>query len=243
MIQQREYTMKTVGVAAGALACAVAVSAFAQSSPQPPPSEARGEGADVLTAPVPAPNDAFELGVDLGYTQGFGAPTSDRRVGAGPGATVGVNLGYRINPYWSVGVGGQFQAYGGRGTPERTATLRGATGGMHGTYHLSPYSRLDPYLNIGAGYRLFAESPAGNAPTTLSHGLELAKVEFGLDVRASESVAISPVLGVDVNLFTLGTSGGGEAAAPRNRSLNTFVFAGVNGRFDVGGTRENKPAP
>src|SRR5262245_60401562 len=134
--------MKTIGIAAGALVCAATTSALAQSPPPsspppetapppepmlPAPSEAPREAGDVLTAPVRAPNAALELGVEAGFTQGFGRVTSDRRVGAGPGGTVGVSVDDRINPRWSIGVGGQYQAYSFSGARMRTATLRGTT--------------------------------------------------------------------------------------------------------------------
>lgn len=232
--------MKSIGIALGALVTAVVTSAFAQSSPPPTPSEASLDAPDVLTAPVRAPDKALELGVMVGYTQGFGAVTPDRRVSAGPGGTVGASLGYRINPYWSVGATGQLQGYSSGGTPASASTLRGAIGDLHGTYHLSPYSRLDPYVNLGAGYRLFAESPAGNAATRLSHSLEIGKIAVGLDVRSSESVAISPVVGLDLNLFIL-RAGGAPAAPPASQSVSAFVYAGLEGRFDLGGARLNKP--
>ena len=231
--------MKTSGIAVGALVWAAAGLAFAQSSPPTPSEATRGE-TEVLTAPVRAPSEAFELGVEAGYTQGFGSITSDRRVGAGPGGTVGVSLDYRIDPRWSVGVQGQYQAYG-SGTRESTASLRGAIADVRGTYHMAPYARVDPYLTFGAGYRLLAESPADNTPTTLLHGLEIGKVELGLDVRGSESVAISPVIGADVNLFMVRAGGGSQAASLNNKSVNTFLFAGVKGRFDVGGARVSRP--
>jgi hypothetical protein len=240
--------MKKLGIAGGALACActAATSAFAQGVPPPnalnaPPAES--DAADVLTAPLRAPAQAFELGIEGGYTQGFGVVASDPRIGAGPGGTVGVNLGYRADPHWSVGVGGQYQGYGMSGTPANPTTLRGVTADVRGAYHLAPYRRLDPYISLGTGYRLFAESPTGGGPATLTHGLELGKVEVGLDLRPSSSVAVSPVVGVDVNMFMWRASGGAEMAPPPSRGLNTFVFAGVQGRFDVGGTRESNPAP
>lgn len=234
--------MKTIGIAVGALVGAVATSAFAQSSAPPTPSEAALDAEDALTAPVRAPDRALELGVTAGYTQGFGSLTPDRRVAAGPGGAIGASVGYRINPYWSIGVTGQYQGYGSRGAQASSTTVRGATGDVHGTYHLSPYSRLDPYVNLGSGYRLFAESPAGDAPTTLTHSVELGKLAVGLDVRSSESVAISPVVGLDLNLFIL-RAGGAPAPSTGNQSVSAFLFAGVEGRFDLGGERLNKPAP
>jgi hypothetical protein len=255
--------MKTLGIAAGLLVCSVAASAFAETpllaSPPPPapdlPDRAvsppapipppgwtiqPSEGArDVVTTPLLAPNKAFELGVEAGYTQGFGAATSDARVGAGPGGTIGLSFDDRIAPRWSFGVSGQYEGYGSSARQETPATLRGMTAGVHGTYHASPYSRLDPHLTVGAGYRLLVESPLGNAPTTLTHGLELGKVEVGLDLRPSESVAVSPVIGADLNLFAWRSAGATGPTSPA--SLNAFVFAGVKGRFDIGGTREPRP--
>jgi hypothetical protein len=245
--------MNTLGITAGALVCAAATSAFAQSPPQPAgssvnpvtpaPSEAARGAREVVTAPTRAPSKALELGVEGGYTQGFGSITSDPRVGAGPGGAIGLSLDDRVDPHWSVGAGGQYQGYGASGAGASSTTLRGALAEIHGTYHLSPYSRLDPHLTLGAGYRLFVESPAGDTPATLTHGLDLGKLEIGVDVRPSESVAISPVIGADVNLFAWRTGGEAGIATPLNRTVSTFVFAGVKGRFDIGGTREREPAP
>ncbi len=233
--------MKTLGIAVGALACAATTSAFAQSPPPgtintpPAPEAAEGRGAR-------APAKAFELGVEAGYTQGFGTVATDPRVGAGPGGALGVSLGYRVDPRWSLSVEGQVQDYGAGGAQANGPTLRGVASDVRSTYHLAPYQRLDPHISLGAGYRLFVESP-GDAPATLWHGLELGKAEVGLDLRPSESVAISPVVGVDVNLFLWRAGGGAEAPPPLTRTFNTFVFAGLQGRFDVGGTRQNRPAP
>src|SRR5262249_34262727 len=152
-----------------------------------------------------------------------------------------VSLDDRIDPRWSIGVSGQYQVYAFSGARTNTATLRGTTVDIHATYHMTPYNRLDPYITIGSGYRLFVESPEGNAPAKFTHGLELGKVEFGLDVRPSESVAISPVIGADLNLFLWRAGGGAQIASLSNKTVNTFVFAGVKGRFDAGGTRESKP--
>jgi hypothetical protein len=237
--------MKLSGYAAGALICVAGRSAFAQGTqevpPLPatnaPPSTVARDVADVLTARVPAPRQAFELGAQAGYTQGFGALTTDPRIGAGPGAAIGISLDDRFDPHWSAGVAGQFQAYGATGAPNM-ASLRGMTVDVHGTYHFAPYNRLDPNITFGGGYRLFAESPPGDTPTTFTHGLELGKVEVGLDVRASDSIAISPVIGADLSLFAWRAGGGIETATLTNKTLSTFLFAGVRGRFDIGGARE-----
>ena len=72
--------------------------------------------------------------------------------------------------------------------------------------------------------------------------VELGKIAVGLDVRSSESVAISPVVGLDLNLFIL-RANGAPAPSTGNQSVSAFLFAGVEGRFDLGGDRLNKPAP
>jgi hypothetical protein len=240
--------MKTLGIAVAALTFAAVTPALAQSSapaplnPPPPTTIVVVDAADTVRTPVRAPSKAFELGVEGGFTQGFGSVTSDPRVGAGPGGTVGLSLGYRASPHWSLGVDGQYQAYGAADAINNAPGLRGVSTDVSGTYHLTPYDRVDPYVTLGTGYRLLVESPAGDAPATLTHGFELGKLEVGLDLRAAESVALSPVLGVDVNLFLLRAGGGLESASLGTGVVNTFVFAGLKGRFDVGGTRELRPA-
>jgi hypothetical protein len=262
--------MKTMGIAAGALALASGLPAYAQTAPENPPPATENPPPATLTPPpaeppsvevqppatakgaeemmpsklMRAPSKAFELGVDGGYTQGFGRMQSGRGVGdvAGAGGTLGVNLGYRIDPRWSVAVNGRYEGFGsGQREPSGT-TVRGASAGIQGTYHTAPWSRLDPYLSFGAGYRALMETPQGKAPTTVTHGFELARVELGLDLRASENVSISPVLGADLNMFMWRTGGGAETASLTDRGVSTFVFAGVKGRFDFGGSREAKPA-
>ncbi|MFT3765264.1 MAG: outer membrane beta-barrel protein [Minicystis sp.] len=202
------------------------------------------------TCPRPSARRArpSSLGVGAGYAQGFGNISRGRGVGdvAGAGGTVGLSLGYRINPRFSVAASGAYQGFGNASATavqiaaERAATVRGVSGGIEGTYHVSPYNRVDPHVTVGTGYRVLMESPPTNAPTTLTHGFELAKVEVGLDVRPSESIAISPVLGADLNMFMWRSGGGAETAALTSRGINTFVFAGIKGRFDIGGARDAK---
>lgn len=233
--------MKSIGIAAAALAFAGAATAFAQTEAQ---SQRGGvSDMDMLKAPVRAPRQAFELGVATGYTQGFGNVYPGRPVGdvANAGVTAGIGLGYRVSPGFSIGATGQYQGYNASNVLPRGTTTRGAAAGVEGTFHLAPYDRVDPYVSVGAGYRMLWERPEGDAPSTLTHGFELGKVQVGLDLRASEGVAISPVIGADVNMFMWRAGEGAEPTALSRRGLSTFVFAGLEGRFDLGGARELKP--
>jgi hypothetical protein len=108
------------------------------------------------------------------------------------------------------------------------------TTGFGVTYHFDPELRLDPWLEVGAGYRLLWEDEAAPTPNVLSHGLQLARARVGLDVRVSPDVAIAPVVGADANMFLWQDVTTSTAIAdPR---ITTFIFAGVQGRMDIGGT-------
>ncbi len=78
------------------------------------------------------------------------------------------------------------------------------------------------------------EDEAAPTPIVLSHGLQLARARVGLDVRVSPDVAIAPVVGADANMFLWQDVTTSTAIAdPR---ITTFIFAGVQGRMDIGGT-------
>jgi len=188
---------------------------------------------------VRAPSNAFEIQVNTGYAQGFGpripatnkaaASTIDR-----PGMSAGLGLAYRATPNSSVGVVGAYSMQDG----VNGGTLRGATAGLDATYHANPYQRLDPFLSLGTGYRMLWESPAGTAPDSLSHGFQLARAAVGVDVRLNKDIAIAPTLGGDVNMFLWRNTTGSKTQMIDNPKVNAFVFAGVSGRFDMGGTRQ-----
>jgi hypothetical protein len=224
--------MRITGMAMGALALA----GFAA------PAAAQTVEREVTPAPMRAPRGAFELGVDLGYTQGFGTLYGSRSVRnvAEAGVGVGVGLGYRATPHVAVAATGQFQGFNASNDMPMGAQARGATAGLEATIHLMPYERADPWISVGAGYRMLWEIPEGAAGASLTHGLELGKVGVGVDLRPSENVAISPMIGVDMNMFMWRNEPGTAMTSVTDRGVNAFVFAGVRGRFDVGGARETK---
>lgn len=190
------------------------------------------ERGDYFTQPVDAPRQAFELTVGTGYTQGFGMVQSGVSLPDVVGAGLGVDLGagYRIDPRFAVLATGQYQEF----NAQRGTGTRGLAAGLAGAYHFAPYVRSDPWIQLGAGYRMMWET-ASNTPTLLTHGFELAKLTAGFDVRLSQDIAVMPVVGADLNLFLW--QNGGNAVAIADPRLSTFVFAGAQGRFDIGGTR------
>lgn len=194
-----------------------------------------------MRAPMRAPRNAFEIGVNTGYTQGFGNISNGTSVGnvAGAGLGVGLDLGYRATPQFSIGLAGQYQEFNPDNELKSGTNVRGLTGTLQATVHFSPFERVDPFLTLGTGYRMLWEVPPGSNNNTLTHGFQLAKANVGLDFRVNDSIALGPMIGADLNMFVWTNPEG-----PRGNQqiddvgLNTYIYAGLAGRFDIGGQRE-----
>jgi hypothetical protein len=196
-------------------------------------STAHAQEASYFQQTVPAPSRALELQVGTGYTQGFGNVLPGQGISnvAGPGLGFDLGIAYRISPRWSAGVEGQYQEF----ANEQNTAARGLTAGAGATYHLNPTLRGDPFVRMSGGYRmLWSVNPPG-VPTTTILGLELAKATFGYDVRISPDIALAPMVGANLDVFVLRDTNGLRVLAPPQ--LAAFVFAGLGGRFDIGGTR------
>jgi hypothetical protein len=195
-------------------------------------STGRAQEVTYLRRAVPAPTNALELKVGTGYTQGFGRVGPRRAIPdvAGAGVGFGLDADYRVDPRWSLGLQGEYQELQGA----MNMGARGFAANVGVTYHGSPLLRGDPWVRLGGGYRLLWDVSPPGAPTTVRHGLELAKVTVGYDVRITDAVAIAPELGADLNVF-LWQSQNGINNALSSAQVGSFVFAGIQGRFDVAG--------
>lgn len=182
---------------------------------------------------IPATSEALELTIATGYTQPFGM----LRSGSGfpdvarAGIGVGLGAGYRIDPHWGVAIDGQYQELS---TQDEDAA-RGASGTFAAQYHIDPRARLDPWVELGVGYRALWQVEAAPAQTLLTHGIELARARVGVDLRISPDVSIAPVIGADATLFLWQDMG--TITAISSPAVSTFVFAGLQGRVDVNGTQ------
>lgn len=183
---------------------------------------------------IPAPRQAFELTLGSGYTQGFGDLQQDIAVEdtAQAGVSFDLGLGYRISPRWAVGLSGGYQMFDEGDALLNDEMPRGVTGRIDATYHFSPFSRLDPWLKLGTGYRYLAErdQPGGDAHL---HGIEVAHLNLGFDLRAGRQFALAPLIGGGLNVFLW--EGTDAIDDPRP---SAFVFAGLQARFDLGGSYE-----
>lgn len=224
-------------VFAGAAAAVVLGTTAAASAQQYQPTAPSPtyERRSFLEQRVDAPVNALELGVAPVYTQGFGMLQSGLGMPGIAMAGIGVNVdvAYRVVPRLSLGVTGEYYEL----NAMRGTGARGLAGTLAATYHVDPYTRLDPWVQLGVGYRTLWETFPGTTPTMLYHGLELAKLGVGLDLKASPAVAIGPMIGADLDLFLWQVPSGGTTTAIPSPRLSAFVFAGLQGRFDVGGER------
>ncbi len=197
----------------------------------PPPPPAREER--YVYQQLPAPVNAFELRLNAGYTQGFGlaAPGLGMPSVAGAGVNGTLDLDYRANPFISLGVEGEYEEF----VSEQNTAARGFVGNIGVTFHGAPLFRGDPYLRFGAGYRqLWSVNPPA-APSTTLIGFEAGRLTLGYDVRVSPGFAIAPQIGADVNLFVWQYAAGNYTTLP-SVAVATFIYAGLQGRFDMGGS-------
>jgi peptidoglycan-associated lipoprotein len=222
---------KLMTVSAVALALGFVSQARAQTMPE-----------QVEPRPLPAPTKALELVVGTGYTQGFGSLQSGVNMQDVIRAGIGVDaaIAYRATPYFSFGVTGQYQEF----TAERANSARGFTAGIQAALHTAPYSRVDPFFTLGGGYRGLWENPNIPGTNNLStQGFELAKLQFGVDFRASRDVAIAPVIGGDLSLPVWQSVGNTTANTITDPRVSAFVFAGLQARFDVTSSHEAPARP
>ena len=195
---------------------------------------------DSLDHPVAAPSNALEIGVATGYTQGVG-PT-----GGGmqhvedlsrAGGAVELDAMYRINPTFAVGAYGTFSDYSTGDHISSNDDVFGATAGIQAAAHIRPDRSVDPWVSLGTGWRGMWLSPTSGKTTSLQ-GLEVARLRLGIDYRVNENVSISPVISGSLDMYVSQDSPMTTSYAEiADKKVNFIGFAGLAGRFDLGGKR------
>jgi hypothetical protein len=183
-----------------------------------------------------APSRAFELTLGSGYNHGFGdvdggAFNLRDYARGGPGLRLG--LGYRIDPHWMVGGYVESAFYMRRASAESGTRAWGGTLGVQGAYFFAPHDRFNPWVGLGTGVRsYFLQQP--NTDTSVAYGWDIVRASVGLDYRVTPTWSIGPTVGA--TLTTFGARGDvNEPEKIGDREPSTFVFAGMQGRFDIGG--------
>ncbi len=204
-------------------------------------------GADIVEerdTDLYAPRDALEIGVHGGYTQPFGEIQDGRAImdSVDAGGAFGLDIGWRLNPRWSLGFAGQYhESMVDDRLDDATVDIRGLTATVQATIHFTPYDPVDPYVSLGTGYRGLWTIETGPRNDLMTHGFQIARGLFGVDFRVARDFALGPVVGADMTVFVWENPEGpiGNERLSDLR-LTTFLFAGVGGRFDIGGRRESE---
>jgi hypothetical protein len=215
----------------------VALSALAFAGNASAQSQERDEVKPAISSRDLSPaTHAVELTIGTGYEQGFGKIASGQSsltdVGNAGGA-VQVGVGYRIIPQLTLGLYGSGAEFSRGDQVDSSATLYSAAAGVQADWHILPGGyELDPWVSLSSGWRgYWINQDVGK---TSVQGMEIAKLQVGLDYRLDRAVSIGPVVGADLSTFF--TQSTPEANGFHNISspqVNTFLFAGLMGRFDV----------
>jgi hypothetical protein len=189
---------------------------------------------------VPAVDHAFEVGVATGFAMGFGKVGNNmdtlEQISEG-GGSVELDLGYRFTPNLSAGVYGTFSVFNSEHHTKTAFDVVSTTAGLQATWHVRPAQHIDPWINVGAGWKAMWFDLSGDSAATALQGIELARLQVGIDTRLSRTVAIAPVLGGSASMFLGQGTAMTSMSEIRDKEVNFTGFAGVAGRFDLAGAR------
>lgn len=199
-------------------------------------SVAQAETQTVSAAAEVAPTTGLEVSLALNGTEGTGdlAPGMQFDDVADHGMGLDLGVGYRLTPNLLVG---GYATFTGHGTDRDDTGAVTMAIGAKADWHFRPSSRLDPWVSVGTGIKMMGIE-VGDRDQALT-GLELAKVQVGLDYRISPRFAIGPVIGTSATVYRTqyDDAMSDNARDIDDKSVNWTITAGVLGRFDVFGTR------
>jgi hypothetical protein len=186
-------------------------------------------------------SNALEIAIGGAYMQGAGdigagmASVEDLQRGGG-GAEL--QLGYRLTPNWTIGGYATLSGYDvGRRAAPSTDLVVGSTLGVKVDYHYRPAASADPWISVGTGWRgMWLGNDAGTEVAL--QGIELTRIQAGIDYRFSPSFALTPYIGAGASIFLqkddMNTKGYESISG---KELNWSFTGGLMARFDVLGTR------
>jgi hypothetical protein len=185
-----------------------------------------------------APAEAVEITLGGGFSQGFGSVSEHGtrlKDVASSGNTLQLGVGYRLDPHLMLGgyvEGALYRpAHGSFGDRRNFA----AATGFQAQYHTMPFGRFDPWFGAGTGWRAYWMVDDAEGTSTL-HGVDLARLQAGVDCHITESLMVAPTLGLTFTAFLFekhaDQSSYHEVTDTRP---TTFLSIGTTGRFDIGG--------
>ncbi len=152
---------------------------------------------------------------------------------AQPGGAVQLGVGYRLIPQLALGLYGSGAMFSRGDSVDSSTNLYSAAAGVQADWHFLPaHYEFDPWVSLGTGWRGYWIH--GEGGTTSLQGLELGKLQVGVDYRLARTIAISPVVGADLSMFLSESSPTSQSFSNiSDPKVNTFAFAGLMGRFDI----------
>jgi outer membrane protein len=159
------------------------------------------------------PPHGFEISLRMGYATSFwglrSTPAQDVSASA---ADIGdvtrgmvpfqLDLGWRIDPRWFVGVYGQygFGLVKNEACPVGSCSAGDVRLGLEVNYHFRPLAVVDPWVGLGAGWELLHFSgPAGSVDF---NGAELANLTGGVDFKIAPALGVGPFVTLSAGEFT-----------------------------------------
>jgi outer membrane protein W len=181
-------------------------------------------------------HDALEIAIGGSVSQGAGKTGTGANVEdlAGPGGSAEIQIGHRLTPNLTLGGYGTLEGYStGNLLNERMNDVVGASLGIKGDWHFRPARSVDPWVSAGGGMR-FLWIDENNTNTTALRGIDLARVQVGVDYRISKSFAIAPVIGATATMyFDQRTPMATGFHDIDDRNVSWMFTGGLLGRFDL----------
>jgi hypothetical protein len=194
--------------------------------------------------------------LELGARVGYAAPVGNVDAATGPDAPSGDSLadtvregiplwldaGVRLKDRWYLGIYASYAPGWIGGALARDCGIGIACStddgrfGIEGHYHFRPYATLDPWIGVGAGYEWLRVTAQAQEQQTQqgANGWELANLQAGLDVRATDWAHGGPYVAVTLAEY--------DSDGLVGRALHGWLSAGVRVVFDVGPSSA-RPAP
>jgi hypothetical protein len=146
-----------------------------------------------------------------------------------------LDVGYRIDRHFYVGVAGQLAAVVANACPsDGSCSGTASRFGALIAYHALPSRELDPWIGIGMGFETLSvsRSTSGSKVDIAARGLELLDLELGADLRATRTLRLGPVLSTSLGRYT-SVSVNDTATRDFDTSLHAWVMLGFRGAFDL----------
>lgn len=192
---------------------------------------AGAEPRDGITSEASSRADSVEISLAGSYAQGGGTIGSPDLGSPGGGGEAAVSRRL-VDRRLAVGAYGTLSALAADGNEDDIAT---ASVGAKADWHFLPQGSVDPYVSLGAGAKI-QWSGGRNELSGTRLGIELAKVQAGVDFRVTPSFYVGPTIGATATLYThedTAMTDGYESID--GKKVNLMFTAGVQGRFNIFG--------